>query len=54
MKPIQRNYCSVSFTNFLSGSILEPLFYRPTPTGHNTQHIHTDHSYKTYMEPGAE
>jgi len=44
MKPTQRNYRSVSFKNFLSGSILEPLLYRPTlvycaPTGHNTQHI---------------
>ena len=43
MKPTQRNYGSVSFKNFLSGSILEPLSYRPTlvycaPTVHNTQH----------------
>jgi len=43
MKPTQTNYRSVSFKNFLSGSILESLLYRPTPvycapTGHNTQH----------------
>jgi hypothetical protein len=39
MKPTQRNYRSVSFKNFLSGSILKPLLYRLCPTGHNTQHI---------------
>ena len=56
MKPIERNYRSVSFKNFLSGSILELFLYRPTlvncaPTGHKHT-THTDHSYKMYMEPG--
>lgn len=44
MKYIRRNYRPVSFTNFLSGSINEALFYRPAPvyrsvTGYNTEHV---------------